>query len=472
MLFDFLKYKKGIKKVLGLNARILSYMDLNSAKSKNYADSKLLSKRLLLKHDLPVSKVFKIIKNQQELRDFDWDKLPKSFVLKPNRGLGGGGILVAFTKKGKYWISAAGKKYSKDDLYKHVSIILEGHYSLSKIPDIVFFEERIKVHPNLKPYSYKGIPDVRVIVYNKVPVMAMLRLPTKRSGGKANLAQGGIGVGIDISNGITTHALTKGPRYLEYHPDKKQLSLHGIKIPYWKKILKVAVKSAVVSGLGYAGIDIALDKEEGPIVLELNARPGLSIQNCNLSGLRGRLERIAGLKIKKVDKGVQIGMNLYGGEIEQELENISGKEVIGRVETAVVSNPDNKKLSLNILSKIDTGAYSSSIDRETLEAIGLKKDLLMFDKLDKPLEITREKAKSIGDKLTKEIHQYTDKIDRVKVLFSASGVSIRAFVKIKIKISDCEFLTRCSVVNRKQLRYKMLLGRRDLKRFLIDLSKK
>jgi len=43
-----------------------------------------------------------------------------------------------------------------------------------------------------------GLPDIRVIAYNMVPVMAMMRIPTKESGGKANIHGGACAVGIDI----------------------------------------------------------------------------------------------------------------------------------------------------------------------------------------------------------------------------------------------------------------------------------
>lgn len=45
-------------------------------------------------------------------------------------------------------------------------------------------------------------------------------------------------------------------------------------------------------GLGYIGVDIVLDRDLGPLVLELNARPGLSIQLANKIGLLPRLQRI------------------------------------------------------------------------------------------------------------------------------------------------------------------------------------
>jgi len=44
-----------------------------------------------------------------------------------------------------------------------------------------------------------------------------------------------------------------------------------------------------MTGLGYLGVDIVLDKAYGPMLLELNARPGLAIQVANQAGLRQRL---------------------------------------------------------------------------------------------------------------------------------------------------------------------------------------
>jgi predicted ATP-grasp superfamily ATP-dependent carboligase len=43
--------------------------------------------------------------------------------------------------------------------------------------------------------------------------------------------------------------------------------------------------------LGYVGVDIVLDVS-GPMVLEVNKRPGLEIQNTNLAGLLQRLKYI------------------------------------------------------------------------------------------------------------------------------------------------------------------------------------
>ena len=47
--------------------------------------------------------------------------------------------------------------------------------------------------------------------------------------------------------------------------------------------------------LGYFGADIATDRQRGPLLLELNARPGLAIQIANGQGLLSRLKLIESL---------------------------------------------------------------------------------------------------------------------------------------------------------------------------------
>ena len=54
----------------------------------------------------------------------------------------------------------------------------------------------------------------------------------------------------------------------------------------------MAAKLGDKTGFGYLGVDIVLDREKGPLLLEINARPGLSIQIANREGLIPRLEAI------------------------------------------------------------------------------------------------------------------------------------------------------------------------------------
>lgn len=464
------KIFKNSRKILGMNARNLDYIrPYNLNKARLIADDKLLSKRIMKKEGLPVPRLIAKIKNAEDLEKFDWNSLPASFALKPNRGFGGDGIIVVYGKKkngGNIWIKANGTVVSENDLISHVRNIIDGAYSLSNTPDIAFFEERLQLLKLFKPYSFKGIPDIRVIVFNKIPVMAMLRLPTKDSGGKANLALGAIGVGIDLATGTTTTAVIGKGTQIDYVP-KTRMLLSGIKIPYWKEILKFAVQAQEVSGLGFLGADVAIDKERGPVFLELNARPGLSIQVANLTGLKERLERVKGLKVRTIEKGVRMGMDLFGGEIEEELEEISGKRVIGSVEKVTFTGKDEKKIEVE--TKIDTGAASTSIDIELARQLGFSDVIDFFEKIELPTNFQREDSQKIIKEL-KAKHKHPDLVD-IDVVFSSHGVSIRPKVRMNFFMDGFLILASVNIVSREDLKYSAIIGKRNLGRFLVDVNK-
>jgi alpha-L-glutamate ligase-like protein len=163
-------------------------------------------------------------------------------------------------------------------------------YSLGGRPDKAILQQRIHLHPSFEAISYKGIPDIRVILYRNEPAMAMLRLPTKESNGRANLHQGGIGTGIDLASGITHHAVQHN-RSVDCHPDTG-MPVVGLRVPYWDEVLELSRRVAQAVGLGYLGVDIVVDAEHGPMLLEANARPGLAIQIANGRGLVPRLAAI------------------------------------------------------------------------------------------------------------------------------------------------------------------------------------
>jgi alpha-L-glutamate ligase-like protein len=163
-------------------------------------------------------------------------------------------------------------------------------YSLGGHPDQAMLQQRIRVHPAVRPISYKGIPDIRVILYRNQPAMAMLRLPTKASNGRANLHQGGIGTGVDLTTGITNHAVLHN-RAVKKHPDTA-VPVVGMQVPCWQQVLEMSCRVARAVGLGYIGVDIVVDAHEGPMLLEANARPGLAIQIANHQGLMHRLAAI------------------------------------------------------------------------------------------------------------------------------------------------------------------------------------
>lgn len=461
------------KSILGMNARNLDYVrPYNHARGKRIADQKLLCKKVLKGVGIPVPGLIGKIRNQNELSAFDWSTLPDSFALKPNRGFGGEGIVVVYArKKGRSdaWVKADGSIITVADLESHVQNILDGSFSLSNSPDIAFFEERLKLSKILKPYTYKGIPDIRVIVFNRVPVMAMLRLPTVSSGGKANLQQGAIGVGIDMANGTTTTAIIGKGKRIEYVPGTRLL-LSGLKIPRWKDILTMAVTAQDATGLGFLGADVAIDRDLGAVILELNARPGLSIQLANVSGLKERLERVRGLKIKSVDHGVRVGMNLFGGEIEENIEELSGKHVIGSIEKVKFIGKNG--FEIEVEAKIDTGADSSSIDRKLAEELGFGEALQVFESIPKPTATSREEASSSEEKIRKEITGKHPDLADVVFVYSSNGFSFRPKVNLSMIIDKQEILSKPTVVDRSSLHYRAIIGRRNLGSFLVDVSKK
>lgn len=467
---SYLDYWKNRKQVLGINERNLSYIsEYNSNKAKKIADDKVLTKTVLNKAEIPTPKLITIIHNQKELRELDFNSLPNSFVLKPVTGLEGGGIEIFYNRdKQNNWIRGDKSKVSPDELYHHCIDILNGRFSIHQDPDSILIEERVKIHHEFKYYSYKGTPDIRVIVFNNIPIMSYIRLATKESAGKANLAMGAVGVGIDLAKGRTTTAIHGKSGYIEYVPGTK-LRLSGLRIPYWSKMLQYAVEAQKATNLKFAAVDFLLDRDLGPLIVELNARPGLSIQLANDDGLRWRLKKATGLKVKDVEKGVRLGKDMFGGEIEEGIESIAGKDLIGIYETVTFYGKDEK--STATIAKVDTGADSTSIDKEIARKLGFKDIVDLVESGILPEGVSREEGIRISEKLMKELPQKYPDIHTVDFIKSSHGNSVRVTVKLNIKIQDTTFETKASIFDRSKLTYNAIIGRKSLTKFLIDPSK-
>jgi len=460
---------KKSKNILGMNARYLRYIRPNNLRRAiRIADDKLLSKKVLRRNKIPVPKLIAKISSHDELENFDWEKLPNSFALKPNKGLGGAGILVVFGKKKNRpdaWVKSDGKMVTMEDFKNHIRNILDGNFSLSAVPDIAFFEERLTLLKLFKPHAFRGIPDIRVIVYNRVPIMAMLRLPTKESKGKANLQQGGIGVGIDLATGITTTAVQgKKSKVIEDIPGTR-LSVSGLKIPYWREILELAIKAQDVSGLGFLGADVAIDKERGPVFLELNARAGLSIQIANSAGLQERMERVNGLKIKTIKRGVNVGMDLFGGDVEEEVEEISGQRVIGYKEKVKLIGRNRKEIEVD--AKIDTGAYTSSIDETLARKLGFGKTIDAFNIIGKTYDDLKDLSKQERWRIYKNIPY----LESTVMVSSSHGTTYRPIIKLIFIMDKRRVSAKMTIIDRSHLKLSVIIGRRNLRRFLIDVNK-
>jgi alpha-L-glutamate ligase-like protein len=278
--------------ILGMNRRNAAcILDRNPRRLFPVVDDKLRMHELCRQIGVPSPTIYAEIGYHSMLR-----RLPEilagrdDFVVKPNRGSAGRGVLVVRGRDGAAFLRHDGMRLRPEQVRQHFSDILSGMYSLGGRPDKAIVQQRVRLHPAFESISYKGIPDIRVIVYRHEPAMAMLRLPTKSSNGRANLHQGGLGVGVDLASGVTHHAVRKN-RAVDAHPDTG-MPVVGLRVPHWRNVLDMARRVAEAVELGYVGVDIVVDAEEGPMLLEANARPGLAIQIANGRGLLPRLQAI------------------------------------------------------------------------------------------------------------------------------------------------------------------------------------
>lgn len=278
--------------VLSINRRNSDYvLRYNQRKLYPLVDDKLKTKRLALKADIAVPPLYELIDTEHQIKKFD--QLMASyadFVVKPARGAGGDGIIVITNRVFDRYRQINGKLLTSQEIGYHLSCLLSGAYSLGGHPDYAIIERRVVVDPVFADVSHEGVPDIRIITLLGYPAMGMVRLPTRLSGGKANLHQGAIGVGINLANGKTLGGVFHNDT-INYHPDTMN-PIVDITIPYWHKILEIAASCYELTGLGYLGVDIVIDKEQGPLMLELNARPGLNIQIANREGILHRYQTI------------------------------------------------------------------------------------------------------------------------------------------------------------------------------------
>ncbi|MCD2258350.1 sugar-transfer associated ATP-grasp domain-containing protein [Psychroserpens luteolus] len=270
--------------VLGINERNASLIYPNN-KRKDYklADDKVLTKNILEAYHIPCSKTYTVIENIGSIQE-KWNDVQRQtkIAIKPANGSGGGGIKIIKKDKEGHWTSG-GHRILKEEIFLHLSNIIMGRYSFGST-DRVLIEECIEPHSFFSEIYPQGVPDFRIILLKKKPLMAMLRVPTDKSDGKANLHQGGLGIGIDMKKGILTQAYD-GVSYFDTHPDNGN-QIVGKRIPYWESIVQISIQTAKHFPLNYLGVDIVIDKIHGPLIMEVNVRPGLGIQLANKTGLK------------------------------------------------------------------------------------------------------------------------------------------------------------------------------------------
>lgn len=416
--------------ILGMNSRY-KYTKKNPSSAKRYGFSKLRTKELLRENKIPTAEVFHIFNNINDLENINWEIIPVPFVIKPANGSAGKGILVIEKKleNKELWKSTSGIKYDATDLSLHVSNILDGEFSTWGTSYQAIIEEMIPAHPDLVKYAYQGTPDIRVVVFNNVPVMAMIRIPTKKSSGRANLDQGALGLGIDMATGQTTYGVEGKSGTITHFPGTKK-KVSGIQIPQWNKLLETAVRASDAAGYVFMGADLFIHPEKGPMIVELNGFPGLSIQLCNKDGLKRRLERIEGLDVADAKHGVKISQALFAHSFDGSFNTEEGKKVIPTKPEVTVYDDRNRAHHTEAL--VNTGRYRSAISENYAEKLGI---------LD------------IDDLLWRQQESIEGKVPVVEVKFKLGGQRDKTAMVVIKKLNKSK--------------HKIELGRMDLQGFLV-----
>ena len=278
--------------VIGMNDRNISLIAAHNPRHLYpLVDNKLRTKLVAREKGLETPGLIGALTTQHDVRHLDrFVEGHDGFAIKPAKGSGGKGILVITARRDDVFLKGNGTEFAIEDIRRHATNILSGLHSLGGAPDVAIIEELIRPDPVYRDLSVEGVPDIRVIVYRGFPVMAMMRLSTRASDGKANLHQGAVGLGLALSDGKPVHAI-QFDRSIDEHPDTGA-DLMSVRIPSWQGLLELAARAADATGLGYIGADIVVDRDRGPLLLELNARPGLAIQIANRQGLAPRIDAL------------------------------------------------------------------------------------------------------------------------------------------------------------------------------------
>ena len=351
--------------ILGLNARNLKYIKGGDfAVAKKLADSKLKTKKFLASHKVAVPETLGILKKHSEVDVEKIKAYEPPFVIKPNNGYGGKGILVIDSLSAEWkFITNSWESFTPQELSEHFIYILDGFFSLSWGRDQVIIEKKIILTKEVELFGKFGLPDIRIIAYNMVPVMAMIRIPTAESEWKANIHVGACAAWIDIGTGRITY-IYRHRKIVKSIPGI--WDVRGIIIPEWDKVLSLAVQVQQVTWIKFLGCDVVLDEKDGPLLLEINVRPGPEIQNVNIAPLRVRLDKVEWVDINSVEKWVRLGRDLFSWDIEERIKSLSGKKVAWSQEYLKITL---KEKTYNYIADIRSSLAENFIDTAFAEEV-------------------------------------------------------------------------------------------------------
>jgi len=297
-LAEYLRFKH-LRRTLGRDEAggILTMRTRNKDFISRYNPAPLMSgftkvkmKQLLHGLDISTPETYMVVSDEAGLADFEsFVDGRDQFVVKPVDGSGGRGVLVVRghdPETGTYTTNRG--DLAKAEIVSHVRNICFSGTADYGARSSAIVESIIKPDGLLADRVESGVPDLRVIVLQGVPIMAMVRLPTVESKGTANIHTGAVAVAVDIASGTASGGYQQTrDSFVGSHPDTGA-SLE-FRIPDWDAVLETAARASIATGFGYTGVDIVFHADEGPMVLEVNRRPGLGIQNANMDGLLHRL---------------------------------------------------------------------------------------------------------------------------------------------------------------------------------------
>lgn len=143
------------------------------------------------------------------------------------------------------------------------------------------------------------------------------------------------------------------------------------------------------------------------------------------------------------------------------------RPIVGPVEEVVISNGDKRRH--RVLARVDTGADFSTICEKLAVKIGFEQIVADLQKLKDIIKNPRKNFKP-ERKLLNSIKGIKGAI----LIRSAAGRTRRVFVPLKIKIAGKSIKSKVTIIERTQMNYPMIIGRKDLQkgRFIIDPSRR
>ncbi len=143
------------------------------------------------------------------------------------------------------------------------------------------------------------------------------------------------------------------------------------------------------------------------------------------------------------------------------------KKKIKRIHVVAIQKPGSHTW-IKIKAKADTGAKNNSIDFSLAEEIGYYDLVHIFKKLEPAILRERKKGAKIK-KLNELFLPQLPGAQKLVVIISSHGASVRLQVPIILKIKGRKIKTSANIYARKKMKIHLLLGQSVLKYFFISI---